>query len=85
MFSDNQRFLYRKIYKVSLRKFAQLSSADAVYLANRRTTYNRGKYRPLPLLTSHSSLCCRIFELWARIFKRVGDPGIDSKEWIPSA
>ncbi len=51
MFSDNQRFIYRKIYKVSLRKFAQLSSADAVFLAtNRRTTVHIiGKYRPLPL------------------------------------
>ncbi len=41
MLSDNQSFIFIEIYYVSLRRFAQLSSADAVYMANRETTYNR--------------------------------------------
>jgi hypothetical protein len=41
MFSDNLCVICRKISKVSLRKFAQLSSADAVYMTKRGTTYKR--------------------------------------------
>jgi hypothetical protein len=43
-----------------LRKFAQLSSADAVYMANRGTTYNRKV--SAPPLASTSDICFVLHE-----------------------